>query len=114
MILQSSSNDSPNARSNSIQINDAPLNDNNNLGGTSSKNNRPCFLVAIHRKMVRQEAYFLSQHKCKPTIFGVPLLLGYKPGQTTCQELYESVWAQVNRLLSPMPQTDQSNHATDW
>ncbi|XP_044740622.1 ubiquitin carboxyl-terminal hydrolase 32 isoform X2 [Chrysoperla carnea] len=102
---ESTNNCQTNTRSNSIQLNE------NHLHPTCGK--QSSYIVAIHRKMVRQEAYFLSQHKCKPIIFGVPLLLGYKTGQTTCQELYEAVWAQVTRLLSPMPQTDQTNHATD-
>ncbi|XP_017785154.1 PREDICTED: ubiquitin carboxyl-terminal hydrolase 32 isoform X2 [Nicrophorus vespilloides] len=72
----------------------------------------PTYLMAVHRKCVQQETYFLSQHKSKPSIFGVPLLLGCNPA-TTCKGLYEAVWDQVNRLLSPMPQSDQTNHATD-
>lgn len=69
--------------------------------------------MSVHRKCVRQETYFLSQHKSKPSLFGVPLLLGCNP-KTTCQSLYEAVWSQVTRLLSPLPQSDQTNHATDW
>lgn len=73
----------------------------------------PTYLVAVHRKCVRQETYFLSQHKSKPSLFGVPLLLGCD-GTSSCQSLYETVWGQVTRLLSPLPQSDQTNHATDW
>lgn len=73
----------------------------------------PTYLVAVHRKCVRQETYFLSQHKSKPSLFGVPLLLGCD-STSTCQSLYEVVWGQVTRLLSPLPQSDQTNHATDW
>ncbi|KAF5294350.1 hypothetical protein FQR65_LT10803 [Abscondita terminalis] len=72
----------------------------------------PSYLVAVHRKCVRQESYFLSQHKTKPMLFGVPLLLGCGPN-STCQSLYETVWGQVTHLLSPLPQSDQTNHATD-
>ncbi|XP_022907068.1 ubiquitin carboxyl-terminal hydrolase 32 isoform X2 [Onthophagus taurus] len=72
----------------------------------------PTYLVAVHRKCVRQETYFLSQHKSKPSLFGVPLLLGCN-SNSTCQNLYEIVWNQVTRLLSPLPQSDQTNHATD-
>lgn len=43
----------------------------------------------------------------------MPLLLGCSPG-STCRDVYDMVWQQVTRLLSPMPQSDQTNHATDW
>nr|CAI5835190.1 unnamed protein product [Callosobruchus analis] len=72
----------------------------------------PPYLVAVHRKCVRQETYFLSQQKSKPSLFGMPILLGFNEN-STCQSLYEAVWSQVTRLLSPMPQSDQTNHATD-
>ncbi|XP_025837544.1 ubiquitin carboxyl-terminal hydrolase 32 isoform X2 [Agrilus planipennis] len=72
----------------------------------------PAYLVAVHRKCVRQETYFLSQHKLKPSLFGMPLLLGCN-ANSTCKDLYEMVWKQVTRLLSPLPQSDQTNHATD-
>lgn len=42
----------------------------------------------------------------------MPLLLGCD-STSTCQSLYEAVWGQVTRLLSPLPQSDQTNHATD-
>lgn len=73
----------------------------------------PSYLIAIHRKSVRQETYFLSQQKSKPSIFGLPLLLSFNDG-STCKSLYQGVWSQVTRLLSPVPQSDQTNHATDW
>ncbi|XP_018565793.1 ubiquitin carboxyl-terminal hydrolase 32 isoform X2 [Anoplophora glabripennis] len=72
----------------------------------------PRYLIAVHRKCVRQETYFLSQQKSKPSLFGLPLLLGFDQS-SNCQSLYEAVWGQVTRLLSPMPQSDQTNHATD-
>lgn len=73
----------------------------------------PSYLIAVHRKVVRQDIYFLSQQKSKPSLFGMPLLLGCSPG-STCRDVYDMVWQQVTRLLSPMPQSDQTNHATDW
>ncbi|XP_074026841.1 ubiquitin specific protease 32 isoform X2 [Leptinotarsa decemlineata] len=80
----------------------------------SSKSSQKCpsYLVTVHRKCVRQETYFLSQQKSKPSLFGIPLLLGFSE-KSTCQSLYEAVWGQVTRLLSPLPQSDQTNHATD-
>lgn len=73
------------------------------------------YLIAVHRKLSRQDTYFLSHHKSKPGLFGVPLLIPCYDGVTN-KELYCSVWLQVARLLSPLPPTppDQSNHATDW
>lgn len=80
---------------------------------TTSSTKFPSYLVAVHRKNVRQETYFISQQKSKPSLFGSPLLLGCH-ASSTCQSLYEAVWSQVTRLLSPLPQSDQTNHATDW
>lgn len=73
------------------------------------------YLIAVHRKLSRRDTYFLSYHKTRPSLFGVPLLIPcYEAG--TNKDLYCAVWVQVARLLSPLPSTppDQSNHATDW
>lgn len=73
------------------------------------------YLIAVHRKLSRQDSYFLSYHKTRPSLFGVPLLIPcYEHG--TNKDLYCAVWVQVARLLSPLPSTppEQSNHATDW
>ncbi|XP_066148846.1 ubiquitin carboxyl-terminal hydrolase 32 isoform X1 [Euwallacea fornicatus] len=72
----------------------------------------PSYLIAVHRKVVRQDIYFLSQQKSKPSLFGMPLLLGCS-SSSTCRDVYDMVWQQVTRLLSPLPQSDQTNHATD-
>ncbi|KRT78925.1 Peptidase, partial [Oryctes borbonicus] len=79
---------------------------------TDNPTKTPTYLVAVHRKFVTQETYFLSQHKSMPSLFGVPLLLGCNYS-STCQSLYEVVQQQVTRLLSPQPQSDQTNHAQD-
>lgn len=79
---------------------------------SSSSQKPPSYLIAVHRKCVRQETYFLSQQKSKPSLFGMPLLLGCTT-TSSCRDLYDLVWGQVTRLLSPMPQSDQTNHATD-
>ncbi|KAL1501454.1 hypothetical protein ABEB36_006770 [Hypothenemus hampei] len=79
---------------------------------SSSLKRPPSYLRAVHRKVVRQDTYFLSQQKSKPSLFGRPLLLGCSSG-ITCRDLYDVVWSQVTRLLSPLPQSDQTNHATD-
>ncbi|XP_049824907.1 ubiquitin carboxyl-terminal hydrolase 32 isoform X2 [Aethina tumida] len=94
----------------SVSINSS----NSTASGNSSDSNYkfPTYLVGVHRKCVRQETYFLSQQKSKPSLFGLPLLLGCSQ-TTTCQDLYQEVWGQVTRLLSPLPQSDQTNHAQD-
>lgn len=73
------------------------------------------YLIAVHRKLSRQDTYFLSYHKTRPSLFGVPLLIPCYEGGSN-KDLYCAVWVQVARLLSPLPSTppDQSNHATDW
>ncbi|XP_037930663.1 ubiquitin carboxyl-terminal hydrolase 32 isoform X2 [Teleopsis dalmanni] len=71
------------------------------------------YLVAVHRKITRQDSYFLSYHKTRPSLFGVPLLIPNSNGGTH-KDLYCAVWLQVSRLLSPLPaSTDQANHAAD-
>ncbi|GFR09430.1 ubiquitin carboxyl-terminal hydrolase 32 [Trichonephila clavata] len=72
------------------------------------------FVIAYHRKMIRQDVYFLSSQKCRPTLFGLPLILPCHE-MTTNQDLYQAVWIQVARLVSPLPpsETAVSNHALD-
>lgn len=91
--------------------------DNKKLCNMDSNNSRRAggYLIAVHRKLSRQDTYFLSYHKTRPSVFGVPLLIPcYEDG--TNKDLYCAVWIQVARLLSPLPSTppDQANHATDW
>lgn len=76
---------------------------------------RPSYIVALHRKGIRQDTYFLSHQKSRTSLFGVPLLIPFSMSLTN-KELYCAVWAQVSRLLSPLPPTppDQANHAMDW
>lgn len=72
------------------------------------------YLIAVHRKITRHDSYFLSHHKSRPSLFGVPLLIPNMEGGTH-KDLYCAVWQQVSRLLSPLPaSTDQANHAADW
>ena len=70
-------------------------------------------IVGLHRKMVPQEAYFLSTEKYRPVLFGLPIVVSCSDS-TTYQDLYKSVWVQVSRLVSPLPPKDKTqNHATD-
>ncbi|XP_037289082.2 ubiquitin specific protease 32 isoform X1 [Rhipicephalus microplus] len=72
------------------------------------------FVVAYHRKMMRQDVYFLSSQKTRPTLFGLPLVLPCHDG-TSRQDLYRLVWTQVARLVSPLPPSESTvpNHAQD-
>lgn len=72
------------------------------------------FAIGVHRKFTRQDTYFLSHHKSKPSLFGVPLLIPICDGLVN-KDLYCNVWLQVSRLLSPLPPStrDQFNHAED-
>ncbi|XP_022103734.1 ubiquitin carboxyl-terminal hydrolase 32-like isoform X2 [Acanthaster planci] len=73
------------------------------------------FVIAMHRKMIRMDMYFLSWQKSRPCLFGIPLILPCVASSTTHEELYASVWKQVNRLVSstaPM-ENGHKNHAED-
>lgn len=72
------------------------------------------YLIALHRKFTRQDTYFMSYHKTKPSLFGVPLLIPFANDMKN-RDLYFNVWVQVSKFLSPLPKAsrDQSNHAED-
>ncbi|KAG8195379.1 hypothetical protein JTE90_001395 [Oedothorax gibbosus] len=87
---------------------------NSSTGELSSDFYQKNFVIAYHRKMIRQDVYFLSSQKCRPTLFGLPLILPCHE-MTTNQDLYQAVWVQVARLVSPLPPSEAavSNHALD-
>ncbi|XP_074640674.1 ubiquitin carboxyl-terminal hydrolase 32-like [Tubulanus polymorphus] len=72
------------------------------------------FLVAMHRKMIRMDVYYLSSQKTRPSLFGIPLILPCDE-ETTNQDLYQYVWTQVSRLVTQLPPSEASspNHAQD-
>lgn len=74
-------------------------------------------IVVVHRKILRQETYFLASQKSSPILFGLPLIVPFSEGMTQL-ELYKRVWALVARLVSPLPPPSEgpniSNHAYDW
>ncbi|XP_061923312.1 ubiquitin carboxyl-terminal hydrolase 32 [Entelurus aequoreus] len=70
------------------------------------------YIIAMHRKMMRTELYFLSSQKNRPSLFGMPLIVPCTV-HTTKKNLYDAVWRQVSRLVSPLPPQDSSNHAQD-
>lgn len=111
-----------NASNNNNNNNNHVEYDDDNISISSSRDNRYCvnydgqceYFIAVHRKFTRQDTYFLSHHKTKPSLFGVPLLIPLHDGVQN-KDIYCSVWMQVSRLLSPLPPSsrDQSNHAED-
>uniref|UniRef100_A0A8C7JGE0 ubiquitinyl hydrolase 1 n=1 Tax=Oncorhynchus kisutch TaxID=8019 RepID=A0A8C7JGE0_ONCKI len=70
------------------------------------------YIIAIHRKMMRAELYFLSSQKNRPSLFGMPLIVPCTV-HTRTRDLYDAVWTQVSRLASPLPPQEASNHAQD-
>ena len=80
---------------------------------TDGQINTDDIIIVVHRKMLRQEAYFLAPQKSRPMLFGLPLVIPYTPGMTHL-DLYKRVWSLVARLVSPLPPTDAYNHAQDW
>lgn len=73
-------------------------------------------IVVVHRKIIRQETYFLAPMKASPVLFGMPLVVPHYEGMTHL-DLYKRVWSLVARLVSPLPPAEGpniSNHAYDW
>uniref|UniRef100_A0AAY4DKM1 Ubiquitin carboxyl-terminal hydrolase 32 n=1 Tax=Denticeps clupeoides TaxID=299321 RepID=A0AAY4DKM1_9TELE len=70
------------------------------------------YIIAMHRKMMRTELYFLSSQKNRPSLFGMPLIVPCTV-HTSKKDLYDAVWIQVSRLASPLPPQEASNHAQD-
>ncbi|XP_037533681.1 ubiquitin carboxyl-terminal hydrolase 32 [Nematolebias whitei] len=70
------------------------------------------YIIAMHRKMMRMELYFLSSQKDRPNLFGMPLIVPCTV-HTSKKDLYDAVWTQVTRLASPLPPQEASNHAQD-
>lgn len=69
------------------------------------------YVVAMHRKMLRQEVYFLANSKCRPSLFGTPLIIDINES-TSKKELYEKIMTQMSRLVSqPNKLKQSSNHA---
>lgn len=72
------------------------------------------FVIAVHRKMTLMDLYFLSSQKTRPSLFGTPIILPCDD-KSSNQDLYEFVWKQVARIVSPLPPSEAklSNHAQD-
>lgn len=91
-------------------------NNNNNVNQNEGGLLKDRFLIAVHRKVMRQESYFLASQKSQPMLFGTPIVIPVTEGITHL-DLYKRVWAMVARLLSPLPPVEGPNiynHAQDW
>ncbi|XP_026740853.1 ubiquitin carboxyl-terminal hydrolase 32-like isoform X3 [Trichoplusia ni] len=73
------------------------------------------YLVAVHRKQCRADAYFLPWQRSRSSLFGVPLLVGLSggagAGALSGRQVYARVWRQAARLVSPAGTAH--NHAAD-
>nr|XP_054392023.1 ubiquitin carboxyl-terminal hydrolase 6 [Pongo abelii] len=70
------------------------------------------YIIAVHRKMMRTELYFLSPQENSPSLFGIPLIVPCTV-HTRKKDLYDAVWMQVSWLARPLPPQEASNHAQD-
>ncbi|GFR71302.1 ubiquitin carboxyl-terminal hydrolase 32 [Elysia marginata] len=72
------------------------------------------FVIGVHRKMNLLDLYFLSSQKSRPSLFGTPIIIPRKD-TTTNAEIYQFVWTQIARLVSPLPPSElkMANHALD-
>ncbi|PKK22535.1 ubiquitin specific peptidase 32 [Columba livia] len=70
-------------------------------GHVPSLADSPCtgYIIAVHRKMMRTELYFLSSQKNRPSLFGMPLIVPCTV-HTRKKDLYDAVWIQVSRLVT--------------
>lgn len=71
--------------------------------------------LCISLPQIHLDVYFLSSQKSRPSLFGTPIILPCHD-KTSNQDLYQFVWTQVARLVSPLPpsETKTTNHAQDW
>ncbi|CAL1537349.1 unnamed protein product, partial [Lymnaea stagnalis] len=84
------------------------------LEGSRSTDRFENFVIGVHRKMNLTEVYFLSSQKARPSLFGTPIMIP-RSETTTNHEIYQFVWSQIARLVSPLPPSELkvTNHAQD-
>ncbi|CAH4028089.1 unnamed protein product [Pieris brassicae] len=87
--------------------------DMNKMGDATEVPSHTHYLIAVHRKQSRSDAYFLPWQRSRAALFGVPVVVGVRTGACG-RDVYAAVWTQLARLLSARPPaTDRHNHATD-
>ncbi|GFO06715.1 ubiquitin carboxyl-terminal hydrolase 32 [Plakobranchus ocellatus] len=72
------------------------------------------FVIGVHRKINLLDLYFLSSQKSRLSMFGTPIIIP-RNDATTNAKLYQFVWTQIARLVSPVPPSELkvANHAQD-
>ncbi|XP_071850144.1 ubiquitin carboxyl-terminal hydrolase 32-like isoform X3 [Apostichopus japonicus] len=74
-------------------------------------------VVAMHRKQIRMDMYFLAWQKARPCLFSTPLILPAS-SNTLKSDLYKSTWTHVSRLVVSTGSQENGhihnkNHAED-
>ncbi|OQV22250.1 Ubiquitin carboxyl-terminal hydrolase 32 [Hypsibius exemplaris] len=71
------------------------------------------WIMAIHRRMVHNDGYYLAWAKATPKTFGTPVMVNQDKG-TTNRQLYERVWLQIKRFVGPdSTAVEDCNHAQE-
>ena len=71
------------------------------------------YLIAIHRRLERQERYLSPLTRHRTLFFGQPIILSYEKEMTN-KILYKNIFQQLKRLLRKNTDTtSRSNHALD-
>ncbi|UJR27426.1 hypothetical protein I4U23_008715 [Adineta vaga] len=85
----------------------------------SSINRSTSYIIALHRRLERQERYLSPMTRHKIVFFGQPILISYDKNsiseeKITNQSIYQIVYKQLGRLLRKNKDlTNSSNHALD-
>ncbi|EDV23557.1 uncharacterized protein TRIADDRAFT_58322 [Trichoplax adhaerens] len=66
------------------------------------------YVVAMNRKMMRMDVYYLAWQSQLPGLFGVPVIISCQPN-TLNSDLYAFVWVQVQRLVTPVERNGGSS-----
>ncbi|CAF0809558.1 unnamed protein product [Adineta steineri] len=86
---------------------------------TSPTNRSSLYIIAIHRRLERQERYLSPMTRHKIVFFGQPILIPYNndpnsENKITNEDIYKLVFKQLERLLRKNKDlTNLSNHALD-
>lgn len=76
---------------------------------TLGSGNMEGLVVAMHRKQIRMDMYFLAWQKARPCLFSTPLILPAS-ANTNKSDLYKATWTHVSRLVVSTGSADSSGH----
>jgi hypothetical protein len=100
-----------------LPINKSPETSPDNDNKTSSINRSLPYIIAIHRRLERQERYLSPMTRHKIIFFGQPILVPYdntSDKKLTNEDIYKIISKQLERLLRKNNDlTYVSNHAFD-